>query len=66
MRIEWLLKIKEEFTKQLKAGFIRPMHQSEWIANVMPVPKKDRKVRICVDLETQTRLAVRMIFLFLT
>ena len=49
MRIEWLLKIKEEFTKQLKAGFIRPMHQSEWIANVMPVPKKDGKVRTCVD-----------------
>ena len=37
MRTEWLLKIKEEVTKQLKVGFIKPMHQVEWIANVVPV-----------------------------
>ena len=43
MRIEWLL------TKQLKVQFIKPVNQAEWIANVMPVPKKDGKVRMCVD-----------------
>ena len=37
MRIEWLLKIKEEVMKQLKVGFIKPVHQAEWIANVIPV-----------------------------
>ena len=41
MRTKWLLKIKEEVTKQLKVGFIKPVHQVEWIANVVPVPKKD-------------------------
>jgi len=49
MRIEWLLKIKEEVTKQLKVGFIKVVHQAEWIANVVPVPKKDVKVRMYVD-----------------
>ena len=49
MRIEWLLKIKEEVTKQLKVGFIKLVHQAEWIANVVPVPKKDGKVRMCMD-----------------
>ena len=49
MRAEWLLKIKEEVTMQLKVGFIKPVHQAEWIANVVPVLKKDRKVRMCVD-----------------
>ena len=49
MRIEWLLKIKEEVNKQLKVGFIKPVHQAEWIANVVLVPKKDKKVRMCVD-----------------
>ena len=49
MRIEWLLKIKEEVTKQLHVGFIKPVHQAEWIANVVPVTKKDRKGRMCVD-----------------
>ena len=49
MRTEWLLKIKEEVTKQLKVGFIKPIHQVEWIANVLPVPKNDGNVRMCVD-----------------
>ena len=49
MRTEWLLKIKEVSTKQLKVGFIKPVHQDEWIANVVPLLKKDGKVRMCVD-----------------
>ena len=49
MRTEWLLKIKEVSTKQLKVGFIKPVHQDEWIANVVPVPKNDGNVRMCVD-----------------
>ena len=49
MRTEWLLNIKEEVTKQLKVGFIKPIGQAEWVANVVPVPKKDGKVRMCVD-----------------
>ena len=49
MRTECLLKIKEESTKQLKVGFIKPVHQDEWIANVVPLLKKDGKVRMCVD-----------------
>ena len=50
MSIEWLLKIKEEATKQLKVRFIKPIHQAKWIANVVPIPKKEGKVRMCVDL----------------
>ena len=49
MRTKWLLKIKEEVTKQLKVGFIKPVHQAKWVAIVVPVPKKDRKVRMRVD-----------------
>ena len=49
MRTEWLLKIKGEVTKQLKVGFIKSVHQAKWIANVVPIPKKDGKVRMGVD-----------------
>ena len=49
MRTKWLRKIKEEVTKKLKVGFIKPMHQVDWIANVVPIPKKDGKVRMCMD-----------------
>ena len=33
----------------MKVGFIKLVHQVRWIANVVPVPKKDGKVRMCVD-----------------
>ncbi|XP_074265682.1 uncharacterized protein LOC141588126 [Silene latifolia] len=49
MRTEWSLKVKEEIDKQFKAGFIKVSEYSDWIANVVPVPKKDGKVRVCMD-----------------
>ena len=51
MRTEWLFKIKEEVIKQLKVGFIKPVHKAEWMANIMPILKKDRKVKMCVDFK---------------
>ena len=42
-------------TKQLKVGFIKPVHQAEWIANVVPVPKKDGKVRMCVHFRNLSK-----------
>ena len=49
------MKIKEEITKQLKVGFIKPVHQAEWIANAVPIPKKDGNVRMCVDFRDLNR-----------
>ena len=47
---EWNLKIKEEVEKQYNVGFLRVVNYLEWLANVVPVPKKDGNVRMCVDL----------------
>ncbi|XP_070008630.1 uncharacterized protein [Nicotiana sylvestris] len=44
-------KTKEEFTKQLKAGVIRVVRYTIWLANVVPVPKKDGKIRVLMDEE---------------
>ena len=41
--------IKEEITKQLEAKVIRVTQYPTWLANIVPVPKKDGKVRVCVD-----------------
>ncbi|KAG8488615.1 hypothetical protein CXB51_016573 [Gossypium anomalum] len=49
MRPDVLLKIKEEVKKQFDAGFLQVVKHSEWVANIVPVPKKDGKVRMCVD-----------------
>ena len=46
---EMLLKIKEEVKKQLDAGFLEVSKYPQWVANIVPVPKKDGKVRMCVD-----------------
>ena len=33
----------------MKVGFIKLVHQAEWIANVVLIPKKDGKVQMCMD-----------------
>ncbi|XP_077223005.1 uncharacterized protein LOC143856622 [Tasmannia lanceolata] len=49
MKPEWVLKIKEEVTKQLDVGFLQVVEYPEWLANIVLVPKKDGRVRMCVD-----------------
>ncbi|XP_070023155.1 uncharacterized protein [Nicotiana sylvestris] len=49
------LKIKEEVTKQVKARVIRVVESPTWLANVVPVPKKDGKVRVCIDYRDLNR-----------
>ena len=40
---EMLLKIKEEVKKQLDAGFLEVSKHPQWVANIVPVSKKDGK-----------------------
>ena len=44
-----LLKIKEEVKKQFDAGFLEVAKYPEWVANIVPMSKKDEKVQMCVD-----------------
>ncbi|KAL0416592.1 UNVERIFIED_CONTAM: Transposon Ty3-G Gag-Pol polyprotein [Sesamum latifolium] len=41
--------IKEEVEKLLTAGYIRPVQYPEWLANVVLVPKPNKKWRMCID-----------------
>ena len=49
MKLEWTLKIKKEVEKQYNARFLRVVNYPELLANVVPIPKKDGRVRMCVD-----------------
>jgi len=48
-RPDMALKIKEEVRKQIDAGFLVTFEYPQWFANIVPVLKKDGKVRMCVD-----------------
>ena len=43
------LKVKEDIKKLLKAKFIRPIRYVQWLTNIVPVMKKNGKLRVCVD-----------------
>ena len=49
MRLEWIENIREEVAKQIQANFLEVAEYPQWLANIVPVPKKDEKVRMCVD-----------------
>ena len=49
------LKIKEEVKKQFDTGLLAVARYPEWVANIVPVPKKDGKVQMCVDYRDLNR-----------
>ena len=49
MSKEVKLKVKEEIERLLKAKFIRPTRYVQWLANIVPVVKKNGKLRVCID-----------------
>ena len=56
--------MNEEIQKQLSVGFISVVQYLEWLANVVPVPKKDGKVRVCVDLRNLNKASPKDDFPF--
>ncbi|KAG9458163.1 hypothetical protein H6P81_002671 [Aristolochia fimbriata] len=46
---ELVPEIEKEVDKLLKADFIREVKYPSWIANIVPVKKKNGQIRVCVD-----------------
>ena len=49
MNPNYAAKIKEKIDKYLEAGFIYPVDKTEWLSPIVIVPKKNGKLRVCVD-----------------
>ena len=41
--------IKSEVKKLINSGFVREVQHPDWVANIVLVPKKNGKIRICID-----------------
>ncbi|RVW68357.1 hypothetical protein CK203_063798 [Vitis vinifera] len=52
----WSLQVKEEIQKQLSVGFLSVVEYPEWLANVVPVPKKDGKYGRSFDVVLYGRI----------
>src|ERR1700728_657130 len=49
MSPETILLVKKEIQNLLNAGFIRTARYVEWLSNIVPVIKKNGKIRVCID-----------------
>ncbi|XP_070008372.1 uncharacterized protein [Nicotiana sylvestris] len=52
------VKIKEEVTKQLDAKVIQVTRYHTWLANVVPVPKKDGKTRVMTSPTGKSKASI--------
>jgi hypothetical protein len=52
---EVLADVKKEIERLLDADFIRPCRYAEWISNIVPVYKKNGKMRVCIDFRDLNR-----------
>ena len=49
--LNMVVKIKQEVQNKTDDGFLVTSEYPQWVANIVPVPKKDGKVQMCVDYE---------------
>ena len=53
------MKIKEEIDKLLEAKFIYEIEHIEWVSPIVVVPKKNDKLRVCVNLKKVNAMTIR-------
>ena len=49
MNPNYAQRVKEELDRLLKVGFIYPIDRATWLSPIVIVPKKNMKLRVCVD-----------------
>ena len=55
-------KVKEEIDKLLRVGFIRPIKWATWLSSIVVMPKKNRKLRVCVDYRKLNKATINDAF----
>ena len=47
--------VKKELNKLLSARIIFPVRNTQWIANLVPIRKKNGEIRLCIDFKNLNR-----------
>jgi len=53
--LEILIKVKAKIEKQWNASFLEVVKYPQWVSNIVVVPKKQGKIRVCVDFRDLNR-----------
>ena len=53
------MKIEEEINRLREAGFIYEIEHTEWVSPLVVVPKKNGKLRVCVNLKKVNAATIR-------
>ena len=51
--------IEKEVKKLLDAKIIVPLRYSSWVANLVPIKKKNGEIRLCVDFRNLNRSSLK-------
>jgi len=51
--------IEKEVNKIFKAGIIVPIRFSVWISNLVPIRKKTREIRLCIDFKNLNKVTLK-------
>ena len=51
--------IEKEVKNLLDAKIIVPLRYSEWVANLVPIKKKNGEIRLCVDFRNLNRCSLK-------
>ncbi|KAH9329344.1 hypothetical protein KI387_001452, partial [Taxus chinensis] len=51
--------MQDELKKLKEGGIIQPRRYSSWVANLMPVEKKNGDIRLCVDFRNMNRASLK-------
>jgi len=52
--------IEVEVHKLIACGFIREEQHLDWIANIIPILKKNEKIRVCIDIVISMQPVLKM------
>ena len=62
MNPNYAARVKEEIDKLFKTRFIRPVKQDTWLSPIVVVPKKNGKIRMCVDYRKLNVVTITDVF----